>query len=459
MYLSLSLAQIAQNLASFSKQTPLWEAVGQMPGGDRPADSVCSYASVHDTLSAKTKSYAEKYQQHVIDYVVEWEKAVTTRIDTGLKKAEESRRDLDHYQKKVEAMRLTVNKALAQGKSVKSDNAEKLKRNEEKLIAAKQTYNKITSSLCILMEEVTERSWRDLHPLLIKVAQFDMTLAGDESRILANLQQAVNALKTVGAQSGISPQHRLKDLASLNPELLTTRPGGISGLSIEAAPNGMASSPMHSLSPLSSFDPMALPPGSVGAQGMGGFPVMVASNNNNSPMGSSLSLFSGAAAPAPTLEDVYSSSFGSGGYRSAPVSGNLPPLAPSSTTNATRSASLTDYDSRNGHVGPRSSSFSDFDRAGSSPYNNYPSSHHQQIMMPPPPMAPPPPPPDYSQYGGVMTISTSGSYPSDGLSLSSYGSSYPSSPAMYQQQQPNVASPYAVTTSSSAPNRTNPFGY
>ena len=423
-----------------------------MPGGDRPSDSVCSYSSVHDAVSAKTKSYVQKYQQFIVSYVEEWEKTVTTRIDNGLKKAEEQRRELDHYQKKVESLRLTTNKAMAQGKSVKSDTAEKLKRNEEKLVTAKQTYNKLTSALCLLMDEVAERSWRDLHPLLIKCAQFDMTMAQDESRILSSFSQVVNKLKEVATANGISPQHRLKDLGSLNPELLTTRPGGASGLAIEAS---TSLSPTASVSPTSSFsaggggifDPMALPPGSMGAQGMGGFPVAVASNNPPSGNVSRASSFSSYAsgisnppnepqppstlsmltisqssAPAPTMDDIYSSSYTyGGGSRSAPSTGNLPPLPPSTTPTSAYSQ------------GGRAGSFGDFDAYSSGP-------------VAAPPACPPPPPPPGGVYGG---------YGAPAPAPASYGGPWGAPPT-----QPSL-SPYGMqsTTTSPPSTNTNPFAY
>ena len=140
--LSLSLfmsciIQVFTGIANMSRKTPLWEVTGLMPSADLSADQVCSMSSIQDTMSAKTQSYATKYQQFVVEYVVEWEKVVRKRIDAGVKKSEELRRDLDHYQKKVEELRLQVNKTMAKGKQVKSDAAEKLKRNEEKLLTSK----------------------------------------------------------------------------------------------------------------------------------------------------------------------------------------------------------------------------------------------------------------------------------------------------------------------------------
>jgi len=439
-----------------TKGTPLYECVGLMPSADRPSNTVCSFASVHDDLSAKAKSYGGKYQQFVLEYAVEWEKIIRTRIDNGLKKAEQLRIELDHYQKKTESLRLAANQAMAKGKSVASTQQEKLTRNEEKLIASKQSYNTVATDLCILMEEVTERSWRDLHPLLIKCAQFDMTLANDEAKALSNLNQVVASLKQVATEKGLSAQPRLKDLAGLKPELLSTRPGGVAGLQIEAGPSTVFGTNLNSPT-------TAIAPGSFGGQGQGGFPVQISPTSefgrshsmtsfhsapppSTDPFESAssqmnmLTISSGSAAPAPTLDDVYGSNYPSS-TRSAPVSGNLPsmppttPVAPSSNSWAVRSSSFNDADST---------------------YSGYSGSFHMappSMPPPPPPNMPPPPPPG----GGLPPLNPAyGAPPSYGGGYDSY--SQPPPPQQQQQQQygmygnqPNYQQPQ------SNPNY-NPFG-
>lgn len=396
----------------------MWDCTGLMPSSDRPSNTVCSYSSVHDLLSAKSKSYATKFKQFVLDYAIEWEQVVTTRVNAGLKKSALLRRDLDHYQKKVEALRLTANQNMAKGKSVPPTTAEKLSRNEEKLIQAKQGYNKLASDLCILMEEVTERSWRDLHPLLIKCAQFDMTMSGDEAKILSSLNQVVSELKQVAGNNGLSPQARLKDIASLNPELLSTRPGGVSGLRITSGDELMGAAT------LSSGLDMAQPPGSVGPQGLGGFPVQLAASPTSpaynlsrdssfnsfasAPAPSSMDplstmnmlTISQASAPAPTMEDVYSANRGSAmTIHSAPNSGNLPPLSPA-------------YN--------RSSSFDN--RSAMSDYSGY-----SGAPVAAAPAAPPPPPPG-ADYGAPP--SSYGAPPPSYGAPSPYGAPPPMAPAM-----------------------------
>jgi hypothetical protein len=73
-----------------------------MPGADRSTDSVNSYLSVQEGVANKSKMYASKYAQFVVSYAEEWYKVVSQRVGEGIKKAEELRVELDHYQSKVE---------------------------------------------------------------------------------------------------------------------------------------------------------------------------------------------------------------------------------------------------------------------------------------------------------------------------------------------------------------------
>jgi hypothetical protein len=219
----LSSMQVAQHVAELSKQTPLFEHVGQLPNDQRSSETVTSYLYIQEGLHNKAKMYVSKYAEFVINYSVEWERIVTHRVTTGLKKEEKLRVEVDHYQEKVESLRTTANSALAKGKMVDTKTADRLGRNEEKLKQAKTAHQTFSQSLCILIDEVTDRSWRDLHPLLVKLAQFDMTLSEDESKALAKLDQVVNELKRVAATHGIKPQARLKDLDNLDPSLLNTK--------------------------------------------------------------------------------------------------------------------------------------------------------------------------------------------------------------------------------------------
>ncbi len=111
-----------------------------------------------------------QFRLSLIDYAVEWEKVMVARVSAGLIKAEQLRVELDHYQHKVDSLRQSANATMAKGEQVDGKSAERLTRNEDKLIKNKADHTKFMSALCLLIEEVTEQSWSDLHPLLVKSA-------------------------------------------------------------------------------------------------------------------------------------------------------------------------------------------------------------------------------------------------------------------------------------------------
>jgi len=443
---------VADNLAIITKDSELYDCAGQMPSETLAKHEVCSYASIHHNLASRTKMYADKYGQFVINYAIEWDKVVTQRVVTGLKEAESLRRDLDHYQKKTESLRTSVNGVLAKGKQVDKKTEEKLRRNEDKLKGARETYNKVATSMCVLIEEVTERAWKDIHPMLLKIAQFDYTLSSDETKALAELNTVQDKLKKLADQHQLKPENRLKDIQTLTPSLLSTKKPE-EGLSLEADPT-MGSGSFGTMS-----DGMAMPPGSVAPQGMGGFPVPIpsaysgvsrassitsmssyASGNvsgyGNSTMNTSEMLaIAAAAAPPPTMDQVNdaTNALTIGGAPSNGYSYSNPGLSDSYG----RSSSMPpDYSTSNpsGAYG-RSSSMASYGDADSS-IASYASAPVPYAA--PAPAAPPPPPP--SSYGGGMS-----SY-SSAPAMSMYGAPAPISaplpPSYGMMQQPQQSAPW-----------------
>jgi len=411
--LSKAKFQVAQHLAVLTKDTVLYEATGQTAGADRSSDSVNSYFSVQEEVANKTKMYADKYKQFIVDYAQEWYKTITERVGADLKKAEKIRVELDHYQSKVESLRQSANATMAKGKQVDGKAAEKLTRNEEKLIKIKEASSKFINDLCLLMEEITERSWRDLHPLLIKCSQFETQVSGDEAKALAPLNQVVAALKKIASDQGIKPHARLKDLATVNPHVLSTRSKDDSrNLSIENGFAGMAlgGSVTGSITSAVTGDNESqyFPPGSTSAQGIGGFPVRIQSSDmsngydlsqstTNAP--STMSMMNINAAPAPTM-DTMAQAFRP--TANAPNSGSIY----GSTTNSSINRK------------PSMDSFrSDFSGAPA-----------------PPPSAAPPPPPDsfgggYNAFGAAAPAPTSNAFGT----APQYGSPSPMAPPVTPQ--------------------------
>lgn len=181
-----------------------------------------AYLEVHRTSNERSAMYTQRFREHVLKYTVEWETSITSRIDAGLKELEKQRLDLEHYSRKFEALRLSANKLMSSGKTVPTATADKLKRNEMKLLHAKHNYEVYSSSFALLISEVTERCWKDLHPLLVKVIQFDSALAADENKNFSLLNEAATKLKKIGADNSLDPKGRLMSIQSLKPEELFT---------------------------------------------------------------------------------------------------------------------------------------------------------------------------------------------------------------------------------------------
>ncbi len=175
---------------------------------------------VHHNLHIRQQLYCDRFSEHVVDYAIEWERVIVARVSTSLSHAERLRRNLDHYNDKVERLKMEKSKMISQGKSPDIKFTDKLARNTAKLSTSQQTYESYASDLTILIQEVTTRSWKDLHPILLKLTQFDSTLAGDETKLLKNLDVVSNNLKKIANRYGLKADSRLAELETLGSKLI-----------------------------------------------------------------------------------------------------------------------------------------------------------------------------------------------------------------------------------------------
>ncbi|KAL3798445.1 hypothetical protein ACHAW5_007397 [Stephanodiscus triporus] len=248
-----SRLEVAKAINSLTVGTPLFGCAGDIPataigtadgggggegGGSEPSPPVAaastadlvvvadnyptSYAAIHLQLHRKAKLYHDKYTEHILNYATEWERILSTRISGHLKQSEALRVDLDHYARKVEDMHRSINKTMTKGKIVNDESVDRLKRNEAKLVQARQEYDRFVNDLCGFMEEVMLRGWKDLHPLLVKMAQFDSTLSNEESTLFrAGMGDVADRLKGMrNDHPGLKPLGRLKELETMSLESL-----------------------------------------------------------------------------------------------------------------------------------------------------------------------------------------------------------------------------------------------
>lgn len=371
--LSASRLEVAKAIHSMTVDTPLYKSAGELsPDG---SDSTSSYAAVHVTLNKKCQLYLNKYPEHILHYAIEWERILTTRITEWLRQSEKLRVDLDHYQNKVEDLNQSVNKAQNKGKNVNDKDIDKLKRNEGKYVQSRQDYDKFVNNLCGYMEEVLERGWKDLHPMLVKMAQFDSTFSNDEAAVLKSINGVTHELMAFGTKNDLMPQGRLKELETSSPEALIQKyhPSGTT-LTIMGGEvgGGFSNSPLNSADELpvggggGLFGTMPRKNSGENFASSNGGSLQSSRNNSevfaprsrtntgdsdwNSSRGATPTDFSYApnlaSAPAPTLEDVFGSPGGavnaSAGMPPPPPS-MPPPLPPQQMPNM---AGLSMYDNR-----------------------------------------------------------------------------------------------------------------
>lgn len=195
--MNMARDDLVQHLSLMSQASPIFEEIGlgldptsaealeQMGATSHAAaaSSTASGGSVADVMERRldtdSRSLAvvqrfgaahavgnhREYEQHVVSYAVEWEQAVTERVDRELKHVRKLQGDRDHYEKKVENLRKKANDIEAKGKQSPAAQVEKLSRNEDKLKEAFILHEAEAGRLCALIETVTRDGWLELYNL------------------------------------------------------------------------------------------------------------------------------------------------------------------------------------------------------------------------------------------------------------------------------------------------------
>ncbi len=158
--------------------------------------------------------YTDRYLEHIIQYAVEWYSVTSRKVDTSLRKGDRLRKELDHYESKVNRLHFDKGRIAKSGTGTDSylNIHSKLERNEQKLKSSKEAYEKCTEETTALIEELTARCWQDLFPVLLKLTQFDASLASDEQKLLKNLNMVSKCLQNVKEDYNINPETRLQNI-------------------------------------------------------------------------------------------------------------------------------------------------------------------------------------------------------------------------------------------------------
>lgn len=297
-----------------------------------------------------------------------------------------------------------------------------------------------------------ERGWKDLHPLLVKMAQFDSTLANDQLMLLqGSMASVIEEMKSMATKHpNLKSTGRLKELETwsleslnkVNPSssysespLMLTQGGGDSAQYITGTGDTAGSSGIHA----NVTGTLPLTTGGSGDElnvGGGGLFGTTGSNRQLSRDSSFASHTSGTQQQQPCSRtntgDSYDWTTGmrrdnsttsiGGGVRTAPSSGGLPPLGPQQRAGSFQDVSATSCMLSTMQAAAPPPTLDDIFRSTGDVTASHP---------PPPPMAPPPPPPPQSSLS-----------PQQGMAqLSMYGGSSMQPPPVQQPMVPPPMSP------------------
>ncbi|KAL7519122.1 hypothetical protein ACHAWX_003932 [Stephanocyclus meneghinianus] len=182
-----------------------------------------SYYDVHEANYTESKKYLEQHI-NLVKYIEDWERILFQRVNALYTEYMKHRKNLHHYIKKVESLKKEMTKlqktAEEKEKPVPPKKVEKLERNVVKLAGARETHDDSGESLFLFLDEVVNRSWRDIFPLLHRTVKFEQDYSAMQAKTFQRLSGTAELLDLIGRNKSISMSSRLKSLKTLHPEVI-----------------------------------------------------------------------------------------------------------------------------------------------------------------------------------------------------------------------------------------------
>lgn len=155
------------------------------------------YQAVH-AAAARRLSGLQDIRQEMLTYVGDWDRTITQRICTELRLVKALENSRAKYEVKVNNLRASVGKVnglktsvgMARNDKKEEELASKIARNETKLRRAAKEYRNNLINVTLLVEEATQRGWRDLIPLINKMIKNDI----EATRVNSSLEEPLLGL-------------------------------------------------------------------------------------------------------------------------------------------------------------------------------------------------------------------------------------------------------------------------
>ena len=161
---------------------------------ERSGADILSLYGLYSVGAAQAVANDQQYQRHVVDFVTEWERIVTERIESGLKRIRKLASDRRHYVRKIETLRNRANSIELKGKARPAAAVARLCRNEVKLKQAFAVHENEAGRLCAVMEAVTKDGYKDLYTLVKNYIEWEINRIRRESDIFVQMNATLDSM-------------------------------------------------------------------------------------------------------------------------------------------------------------------------------------------------------------------------------------------------------------------------
>lgn len=184
-------SEVAEEIASLSLCSPIETQITTTSNANKNE----SFLSIYKSANLQSNKDTMKYQKDVLEYAIEWERIVVSRIDAEIKKSNELLSTKLHYAEKLVQLRKKLSDIETSKKPPPINMIERLQRNEEKYQQAETAYSDCAFVLDSLLEETVICCWKDLYTMLVSLMSYESDRASTENAIFAKLTS--NVLKEV----------------------------------------------------------------------------------------------------------------------------------------------------------------------------------------------------------------------------------------------------------------------
>ena len=166
-------------------------------GAGAESDSSSPLVAYFDLQKSHETVSQEEFQNHILEYVVEWEKATSLKIKDGLKQVPQLEKRRKHYKQKVKTLRKNLEKMEEKkGKEhIPKKVSERMERNEMKKQTANSNHKENLDEVCNMMDQVTRNGWNDLAPFLEHLVLWEISNLNRDNGLTGGMAKMLESVR------------------------------------------------------------------------------------------------------------------------------------------------------------------------------------------------------------------------------------------------------------------------